>query len=270
MPTNDAIISWHTDPWTCGVAKFNTLLAKRLGVPMLGYVDGQDCRRPLISVKPSELGQTTLRPNLPFDLFLHGLPRHEDHLLVKWATRCFAGNREIAEHLTKWGKDGVTELFVPSLLELKPASDPLTLFSFGMAHKLTRRYFEKVRDLLGDRPYVVELSVAVHEGQPWGQAVQESDRLLRDVFGDRARLLGSLTDHALRQRLRGADYVLLFYPDGVRANNTTYWAANNERARIITNVDHHSPSVRGWDINSLTAWPTDEDGMWNRLVEAVA
>src|SRR3990167_330360 len=51
----DAVLTYHTDPVRCGVAKFNTLLATRLGVFVhhwRDYLDGTRC--PLLSIKPSE------------------------------------------------------------------------------------------------------------------------------------------------------------------------------------------------------------------------
>lgn len=276
MPANDAVLTWHTDPWTCGVAKFNTILAKKLGIPVVPWKDALSTRHPLVSMKPEEVDTFAWEGiAMPYDLFLHGVPRPADAIAVKHATRVFAANHEIYEAVAAVRPD-VVSLFVPSLLEPASPSDPLTLFSFGMAHKFTRPYFEKVRDLLGDRNYVVELSVGVHEGQPWGEAIRASDALLRDIFGHRAHLLGSLTDRLLKRHLRMADWVVMFYPGGLRHNNTTFWAACDERALVITNLNKYSPALAGntiFNIHELADWPGDYTTSalsWPKLLEAVA
>ena len=32
----DCIAGYHLNPWTCGIAKFNTILARRLDLPVVG------------------------------------------------------------------------------------------------------------------------------------------------------------------------------------------------------------------------------------------
>ena len=52
----DCIAGYHLNPWTCGIAKFNAILAQHLDVPFVGIraVELGDYRRPLLSVKLSE------------------------------------------------------------------------------------------------------------------------------------------------------------------------------------------------------------------------
>ncbi len=52
----DCIAGYHLNPWTCGIAKFNAILAKELDVPVVG-LSSPDLRnyvRPLLSIKMSE------------------------------------------------------------------------------------------------------------------------------------------------------------------------------------------------------------------------
>ena len=35
----DCIVGYHLNPWTCGIAKFNAILARQLEVPVIGFVD---------------------------------------------------------------------------------------------------------------------------------------------------------------------------------------------------------------------------------------
>ena len=52
----DCIGGYHLNPWTCGIAKFNTILAQYLGVPVVGIraVELGSYTRPLLSIKLSE------------------------------------------------------------------------------------------------------------------------------------------------------------------------------------------------------------------------
>lgn len=254
--TWDALATYHTDPWTCGTAKFNQRLAAALGIPCVSCEDARGYARVLWSLKPDEY-TVPPSPLLPYDLLLHGAPKPTDLPMVKHARRVFAANHAIADTLSRLD---IPSRLVPIPPLLDETHDPIRLLSFGMAHKLTRHHYAHVRDLLGDRPYEVELSVLVHEGQPWGGLLQRAHDSMREVFGDRARVQGSLSDGALRQRLRSATYALLFYPGGVRSNNTTMWAALQEGAHLITNLDPWSPAalthgVNCYDVTRLTRWP---------------
>ena len=52
----DCIASYHLNPWTCGIAKFNQILATHLGLPVVGITNlpAESPRRPLLSLKLSE------------------------------------------------------------------------------------------------------------------------------------------------------------------------------------------------------------------------
>ena len=46
----DCIAGYHLNPWTCGIAKFNTILARRLELPVvrIGAPELSSYRRPLL------------------------------------------------------------------------------------------------------------------------------------------------------------------------------------------------------------------------------
>ena len=52
----DSIAGYHLNPWTCGIAKFNAILARHLSLPVVGIgsEDLQKYKRPLLSLKLSE------------------------------------------------------------------------------------------------------------------------------------------------------------------------------------------------------------------------
>ena len=55
----DCIAGYHLNPWTCGIAKFNAILAKHLDVEVVGIraVELGSFDRPLLSVKLSEFSE---------------------------------------------------------------------------------------------------------------------------------------------------------------------------------------------------------------------
>lgn len=240
----DAVLTFHTSPETCGVAKFNLRLAQQLGVPMLPWRTGKlAAQHPLLSIKPSEVTAVDLYP-MPgtFDLFLHGsLDRWATEAALQ-ATRVYAANRVLAREVAAVRPD-VIEAFCPSTIRGRGSRGAYQVLTFGMAHKFQRTYYEALKRTLDAeaRDYTVNVSTAIHEGSPWDETANVG-ALLRDVFGDRLRVLGYLADDALARELDACDAVALFFDPAVRANNTTYWAAVAAGKRIFTNRDEWSPS----------------------------
>jgi hypothetical protein len=126
----DAVISLHMNPLTCGVAKWNHALAKRLGVPCLaiGSVEADLTFHPLVSVKPSE-GDWP-QGYKAFDLFLHGIPTIGTPLYRP--TRIYAANREIADAIRHCRPD-VIEAFCPGTVEGDPTRGVYQVLAFGMS-----------------------------------------------------------------------------------------------------------------------------------------
>lgn len=255
----DAVLSWHMNPATCGVAKFNHALAKRLGVPCLPleWDSGSSYRQhPVVSIKPEELSRrayidaTLLIP--PYDLFFHGVPGHEFDAMVKRASRVYAGNSEIASAIRSFRPDVITA-HCPSTVEGDASRGSYRVLTFGMAHKLVLPHFRNLkRELDRDHPdYTLSLSTAVHEGSPWDEALTQSTEAMRDIFGDRLRVLGFLADDALARELAECDAVAAFFVPALRANNTSAWAALSAGKFLYTNLDGQSPALDpeayGWD-----------------------
>lgn len=241
----DAVVGYHWNPATCGVAKFDRQLANALGVPWVRW----DCYAwrpnvvPLVSVKWSEL---TPRDAChfhdkfiaqPFDLLAHDHP-HPD--LAKAARRVF--------HASAVG--------CPSTIQGNPHRGTYRVLTFGMAHKLVLPHFQALKARLDwEHPdYTLSLSTAVHEGSPWDTALTDAEASMRAIFGDKLRVLGFLADDALARELQECDAVAAYFVPAVRANNTSIWAAVEAGKTIYTNTDEHSPD--------LTKPPT-----WERLAE---
>lgn len=221
----DAVLSYHMNAATCGVAKFNQALAKRLGVPR-DHLSAIQYRHPLWSVKASEVGDDWPKMSTGrFDVFWHD---HGDPLVTRLARRVFYAE----------------EIGCPSTVEGDPTRGNYRVFVFGMSHKLLLPHFQQLkRDLDRDHPdYTIELSTAVHEGHPWDQALADSAEAMRAIFGDRLRVLGFLADDALARTLTEVDAVAAFYVPALRANNTTAWAALEAGKVLYTNRDDVSPT----------------------------
>jgi hypothetical protein len=255
----DAVLSYHTNPNTCGVAKFNQQLAQRLGVPLQSVFCETECGYPLLSVKREECHEgyewtTGIADRCDhfrrFDVFWHGEP---DRWVTQKATRVFAANARIADQIREYRPD-VIEAFCPATIAGNPHRAPLNILTFGMAHKLQTEKYEKLKALLGDRDYTISLSTAVHEGSPWS-AVAEAGDQLRAIFGDKTRVLGYLLDDALAKELQDCSAVALFFDPALRANNTTFWAAAEAGKPVIFNADDLSPCRSVLEIDALEEWP---------------
>lgn len=238
---NDAVLTHPHHPDLCGVAKFSQRLADRLGVPCVRSLHVVNSyRRPLLSIKGAELDSLTA-PGVDFDLFVHDA-RGLVWELALTAGRVFAANRVIARQLQGIRPD-VIAAWCPSLIQGDDSRASYNVLTFGMAHKLQIAQYERLKADLdaehGD-DYTVRVSTAVHEGSPWDATADVADQL-RAIFGSKLRVLGYLADDALVREMHEADAVALFFPEGVRENNTTYWAAVEHGRRIITNRDADSP-----------------------------
>jgi hypothetical protein len=279
MSACDAILTYHDNPHTCGVARFNHELAKRLGVPCYPLVDYTPLVKPqlpLVSIKASEL---------PFD-WRGYLPRKRPYVLLLHDR---PDNVPSGEGVRVLYAD---ELPFPAMVNGQPDRAAINVLLFGMAHKraATFDHLRKMGDLLARQPlgWTVSVSQAVHEGSPWDQTWFETERALRDLFGFHLRVLGYLADDALAKELREATACALFFDPAARANNTTVWAALDAKTPLITNLDIHSPSelVHGqtcFDVGQMTEWPLGFARMlvarqgqiaasgrtWERLIEVL-
>ncbi len=246
----DAVVTHHTNPFRSGVARFNVLLAERLGVPVVPLGEARGLHAPLLSFKVSELGQAeraALAQALPgwrASVFLHEWCGDElEAHLVRTAHRVLAGNRAIAERLAPL-HPRVETLWTPGLIveERRIVPAEVRVFSFGMAHKIRTPLFARLRDLLeaSGRSYAVHVSAANHETATQGDA-ESVFRQMGEIFGERVYFLGTLSDLAIVDELRRATFFAAFFAGGVRANNTTVASAMERGAVVVTNLDEGSP-----------------------------
>ncbi|HEY7603039.1 MAG TPA: hypothetical protein VH760_02170 [Gaiellaceae bacterium] len=248
-----AVVTHHQDGFRSGVARFNELLADRLGVPLYGLFDaGAAWAEALFSFKVAELSddeRTAAADRIDRDgwhgqAYLHEFSGLElEREIVRRAQRVFCGNLEIQEQVQGLAAETAV-VWTPGLLVDRRAYEPveLSVFSFGMAHKVQTGRFRQLRELLdaSGRSYAVYVSAANHETS----SLEDDEAIfdeMREVFPS-LYFLGNLSDVAVYNQLRQVTYFAAFFPKGVRANNTTVAAAMETGAVVVTNLDRHSPS----------------------------
>jgi len=260
----DAVVTFHENPLTCGVARFSAELARRLNVPLVPLVALPHCRygAPLISLKWSEL-PTALRDSL-----------------VHWplpAQAVFLWHDNEPAFFTHHRAFTAAKLGIPALVRHATEQTrwrPLW-FSMGMAHKLTWPFYVKAVDVAKiNRPWSIWVSAWLHEGTTWDSMTPVIDQLERIAP---TTFLGSLTDAALAWVWPQVNLFVAFFPDGLQANHTSVHAALDAGVPVLTNWGLLTPADlkdRTVDVNSLTAWPTTwptqpSPYTWDRLLEAL-
>lgn len=251
----DCIAGYHLNPWTCGIAKFNAILAKHLEVPVIGIRSAElgHFRTPLLSLKLSEFSEDdaadldawVVAHEGQFELFLHafdGTPIEQR--LFEAASRVYCGNTELFRALSPKRLD-VQELFCPGTI-LNPQRfqrTELSVFTFGMAHKIRVPLYRRLRDLLDatGKSYSVYVSTALHENTSFDGSFVVRFEELQSIFNGQVYFMGYLSDTAVYNYLMDCTFLAAFFEKGLRANNTTVNAAMESGCAVITNLDAHSP-----------------------------
>ena len=252
----DCIAGYHLNPWTCGIAKFNAILARHLSLPVVGVgsleLTGYD--RPLLSVKLSEFSAEDARALHDwvsaqagrYELFLHAFDGTEiEQAIMSSAARVYCGNRELSHDLRPMRPD-IVELFCPGTL-LNPQRfqrTELSVFTFGMAHKIRVPLYRRLRDLLEGtgKSYSVYVSTALHENTSFDGSFVVRFEELQAIFNSQVYFMGYLSDTAVFNQLVDCTFLAAFFDKGLRANNTTVNAAMECGCAVITNLDEHSPA----------------------------
>jgi hypothetical protein len=276
----DCVAGYHLNYLTCGIAKFNILLGRKMSLPFFNLYDPtiSGFKAPLLSVKLGEFTPEDLA-SLPawmdrwnqvggYAVFLHGYDGTplEDELLSR-ARTVYCGNGALYERLLPLNPE-THSVWCPGTNmsnQMFEATD-LTVFSFGMAHKLKTEKYYRLKDLLDrtGKTYSILLSTALHEGTSFDESFIEVFNEMRIIFGGRVYFFGYLSDQAVFNQLKRADFFAAFFDGGVRANNTSVNSALEAGVAVITNLDSQSPKQlihlhNVIDINQTEALPTDHD-----------
>ena len=270
----DCIAGYHLNPWTCGIAKFNAILARRLDLPVvrIGSTELANYRRPLLSLKMNEFSAEDAlaldtwieRHTGEFELFLHAFDNTAlEKRMLAAAARVACGNRELFEQLHPVRSD-IVESFCPGTL-LNPQrfdDTQLKVFTFGMAHKIRVSLYRRLRDLLDatGKSYSVFVSTALHENTSFDDSFIVRFDELQSIFNGQIYFMGYLSDTAVFNHLVDCNFLAAFFEKGLRANNTTVNAAMEVGCAVITNLDEYSPDglvhmTNVIDINRCEALP---------------
>jgi len=271
----DAVVTHHIDAFRSGVSRFNELLADHLDVPLLHISDPAHAERgcPLFSFKVSELSAAEAaeleraldaRPG-GWEVFLHEYSGLEtEGRLIAGSHRVHCGSLEVYERARGLGRP-TDVLWTPGLvIDTRPFEPTeISIFSFGMAHKIRTDMFRRLRDLLdaSGRSYAIYVSAANHETASMRDA-QIVFEEMHDVFPERLYFMGNLSDVAVFNYLRNTTFFAAFFGDGVRANNTSISSALEQGAITITNLDRYSPPEfrhmdNVIDLNQCSELPSD-------------
>jgi hypothetical protein len=251
----DCIAGYHLNPWTCGIAKFNQILARHLDLPVVAITSlpTETPRRPLLSLKLSEflpqdvhlLDEWARDRTGEYELFLHAVDGTDVEMrLIRNASKVFCGNRELYATLKPVRPD-IVELFCPGTILTPQRVQPteLQVFTFGMAHKIRVPLYRRLQELLEGtgRSYSVYVSTALHENTSFDGSFVVRFEELQSIFNGQVYFMGYLSDTAVFNHLLDCTFLAAFFEKGLRANNTTVNAAMEVGCAVITNLDEHSP-----------------------------
>jgi hypothetical protein len=272
----DSVMTYHANPYTCGIARFNHRLAETLGVPLVDFreIEHRNVRSPLVSVNASEVGTDMdgLGDQLTeafdrYGLFLHDFWNTEAEVdLMAKAHRVFSAHNCIGEDMRAHRPD-VIDAFCPGAEPHEAPEEPdLRMLTFGMAHKIRAERYARLGDLLAHdgRSYRLDISTALHEGTRFDEALFEISDGIKHVFRGRVRFLGFLSDDLVSEHVRKADLLVAFFPRGARENNTSVLSAMAHGTPVLTNLDEFSPAFMRHgesvlDINQLEHVPTAQE-----------
>jgi hypothetical protein len=275
----DCVIGYYVNPLSSGVAKFNRILADRWGVPVVQMFSPEvkSFKTPLLSIKLNDMPErdlfrlaTIMKSDEAYfgryGLFLHAttsLPL--ERALLAGARVVYCGNSQILSEVGD-ANPHCEVVWAPATLRDKGdlASGDISVFTFGMAHKIKAKNYERLKELLDatGMDYCVNLSTALHESERLIESFEDSQRELDRMFDGRLNFLGYLSDQATIHYLRQSTFFAAFFDHGLRANNTSVIAAMQVGATVITNVDTYSPPEfkhmeNFIDVNRCDRLPTD-------------
>lgn len=253
----DYIAGYHLNFLTCGIAKFNVLLAKELGLPFWNLYDAKasNCKSPLLSIKLSEFTSQDLdllpqwieqqKNERGYGLFLHGYDETVmEKLLICSADKVYCGNKALFKKIEPLNPHTFL-LWCPGTNMNNEAfkETELTVFSFGMAHKLKTDKYYILKELLQKtgKSFSIVLSTALHENTSFDDSFLKVYDEMCAIFGNRVYFQGYLSDQAVYNQLIRSDFFAAFFDDGLRANNTSVNTALKCGVAVITNLDQFSP-----------------------------
>ena len=277
MAAYQLVVTSHTNPNLSGVARFNEILAERMGVSCVGFGEAfaelQAGMAVLLSVKIADLPESEMADaralieraaelGTTVDLFYHSFGGSSlEYDMLEAAARVFCANPEIRHELAGFEKP-LLDAWCPFLVDLERTvkEAAVNVFSFGMAHKMQIGYYRQLSQKLAEYgvDYSLWVSTAFHEKAQFGD-FNAISRQLSQVFADRIQFLGFLSDDAINYFLERIQLFVAFFPKGVRANNTSIYVPMEKGLAVLTNLDAHSPPWMKHGVNVLDIRLTTKD-----------
>ena len=267
------IISYHTNTWGCGIAKFNKLLSEKLNIRVVQFKDAMSLTEKVgyVSVSIAEFSESDklyfLNTASSFEnmhLILHSFSEDpiEVEIISKFK-RIIGLNSAIVDNLSKFGITSVLG-FAPSMLKAEKTSSQTTfkLFTFGMAHKFELGNVSRLiinLKLLGLNPSI-SMSTAIHLGEQPLDHLQSEIEELSSKLETPINFLGFLSDYSLYEKMIDSDAIFRFFPDGVRGNSTSVMSSLSLGRVTITNLDNQSPKWLKHFVNvvDINQWSRGE------------
>lgn len=274
-----ALITYHTNSYTCGVARFNGALSKALQIPMLDidtWVSKADYdSKYLFSVKPSEFDQrisdmvsdSLSKLNGKHWVFFHEFNQTDIEVkLAEISEKAIAVDRIIGSAASKFFKD-VDLGFAPGLKVASPEEESdVVLLTMGMAHKINQTGYTILDEVvkMDARSFQLRVTVAIHEGFDIGETFVNVPEQVGASWSSDLVFLGFLSDQAMSSELRKCDAVVIFPQIGARESNSSIIGAMAHGAAVVTSLDSNSPSwmVHGQtiiDVRQLQKFPSSEE-----------
>jgi hypothetical protein len=255
------IVSYHTNTWGCGIARFNELLAAELKSEVLSFAEMravEPLEKILISISLKEFSEKdkigfqellrNLQHEINYDLLLHSIEESDlEKMIISKSNKIFSLNEEISYKLQKLDISSST-LFTPSLFKSKISEKEqdkksFKLITFGMAHKIELDLIDKLiknvkNSGLNPRIY---LSTAIHVGE---QPLDNLNKIIQEIeekLNIEINFLGFLSDSALAKSIQESNALFRFFNPAVRANSTSIMAGMSLGVPTFTNTDKFSP-----------------------------
>jgi hypothetical protein len=273
----EALITFHTNRFTCGVARFNYSLAEHLGIPVVDFkswlrtfkVDAKY----LISVKPSEFDSENLHLLLsqlnqlksPQWAFFHEFNDTEVEIrIAKISEKVVAVDRIIGKKISSYS-NLVESGFAPGMsVGRQIETSDLSLLALGMSHKFNQHGYGVLNQIVerDEREFSLKVSVAVHEGHNIGESFVQIPELIRSVWTSDFFFLGFLSDAAISHEIQKCDSVVVLPLQGARESNSSILGAMAHGASVVTILDEESPDwfehgVNILDVMQLTNFPSN-------------
>ena len=262
-----SVLTYHTNTFGCGVAKFNNILAKKINCDVKQIFSKINLKdKFLLSLKISEFDNKDIyklnrliNELRNFDIFFHDFSNLlVERKIIQKSSKIICGNKEIAEKILKLNKKykaKIESLWSPSTIKVQQKiKKKINLLSFGMSHKVQITKFKKLKLLLDKRyknNYCLKISLALHEYKSFDDEYIKPYNLIKKIFGKNLLFLGFASDEYLSQELRQCDYFVAFFEKGLRDNNSSVAAAVEHNCKIITNLDKNSPKFYFDNLNVI-------------------